>query len=217
MPNVRAPCKNQKLSLPCPILNLQIAVRTGAWSCSRAVYCEIPMTPESFVSWGFVASIESPWSLTAGRARAGVARLQRLLVASLAEVVSAGVADDGPLAIVSISVLQNTVLGTYANDTLGANDLDELVGHRALGVALGIRLDVAEVTNMAVLIGRGTVGLAVGVDCAKAQRHVHNPKSIGRVEDDGATYSAGRPRCSRWCCHQRCGCACHAWRWHRGR
>lgn len=57
---------------------------------------------------------------------------------------------------------------TYPNDALGANDLDVLVGHGALRVALSVCLDVAEVTNMTVLVNRGAVGLAVGVDCGKA-------------------------------------------------
>lgn len=51
-----------------------------------------------------------------------------------------------------------------ANDALGANELDEVVGHGALGVALGIGLNVAQVTNMAVLVGPVAVGLAMGVE-----------------------------------------------------
>jgi hypothetical protein len=54
---------------------------------------------------------------------------------------------------------------SYTNDGLRADELDELVGHGALGVALSISLEVAEVTNVAGLVGRSTVGLAVGVDC----------------------------------------------------
>lgn len=53
---------------------------------------------------------------------------------------------------------------TYANDGLGPDQLDVLVLDRALGVALGIGRDVAQVANVAVLIGRRTVGLVVGVD-----------------------------------------------------
>ena len=53
---------------------------------------------------------------------------------------------------------------TYANDALRSNELDELVGDGALGVALAVGLDVSEITNVALLVGRGTVGLAVGVD-----------------------------------------------------
>lgn len=47
---------------------------------------------------------------------------------------------------------------------MGADELDKLVGHRALGVALAISVDVAEVTNVTGLVGRGTVSLAMGVD-----------------------------------------------------
>lgn len=53
---------------------------------------------------------------------------------------------------------------TYANDGLGANQLNELVLEAALGVALSIGLQVAEVTNVAVLVGAVTVGLVVRVD-----------------------------------------------------
>jgi hypothetical protein len=77
------------------------------------------------------------------------------------------------------------VLGTYADDALGADDLDELVGHGALGVALGIRLDVAEVTNVAVLVGRGAVCLAVRVDCRVPQ--CQRIPTIGRPSGLGTT------------------------------
>lgn len=53
---------------------------------------------------------------------------------------------------------------TYADDGLGANQLDVLVLNAALGVALGVGLDVAQVANVAGLIARSTVGLVVGVD-----------------------------------------------------
>jgi hypothetical protein len=84
---------------------------------------------------------------TASGTGTGVASLEGLLVVALAEIVSAGVDNDGT-----------------TNDGLGADELDELVGHGALGVALGISLEVAEVTNVADLVGRSTVGLAVGVE-----------------------------------------------------
>jgi len=47
---------------------------------------------------------------------------------------------------------------------VGADELDEAVAHRALGVALSISLDVSEITNMAVLVAGSAVGLPVGVD-----------------------------------------------------
>lgn len=53
---------------------------------------------------------------------------------------------------------------TYANDAVRANELDLVVGGGAGGVALGISAEVAEVTNVALLVGRGTVVLATGVD-----------------------------------------------------
>ena len=68
-------------------------------------------------------------------------------MATLAEVVSAGVHDDGT-----------------AEDALWANKLDELVRHGTLGVALTIGLEVAKVTDVALAVGRCAVLLAVGVD-----------------------------------------------------
>ena len=53
---------------------------------------------------------------------------------------------------------------TYANDALGPDELDELVCDRALGVALAVGLNVAKVTDVAVVVGRAAVGLAVRVD-----------------------------------------------------
>jgi|SRR5687767_2904628 hypothetical protein len=61
-------------------------------------------------------------------------------------------------------MIKDWVSRTYANDAVGTNELDEVVGHGALGVALTISLDVAEITDMASLIGGSTVGLAVRVD-----------------------------------------------------
>lgn len=48
---------------------------------------------------------------------------------------------------------------------MGADQLDERVLNGTLGVALGVGLDVAEVTNVAVLVRGRAVVLAVGVDC----------------------------------------------------
>jgi hypothetical protein len=47
---------------------------------------------------------------------------------------------------------------------VGANKLDEVVGHGTLGVTLAVSLDIAEITNVTGLVGRSTVVLAVGVD-----------------------------------------------------
>lgn len=54
---------------------------------------------------------------------------------------------------------------TYAQDALSADQLDKLVLHGAGGIALGIGLEVAQVTDVTLGIGGSTVGLAEGVDC----------------------------------------------------
>lgn len=105
-------------------------------------------------------------------------------MSSLAEVVGAGVDDDGALRVLAIlsrfAVPLPAQLGegcwrrgrrvsslgglTYADDAIRADELDQLVGGGAGGVSLGISAEVAEVTNVALLVGRGTVVLATGVD-----------------------------------------------------
>jgi hypothetical protein len=84
---------------------------------------------------------------TASRAGTGIASLQGLLVAALAKIISAGVDDNGA-----------------ADNALGSDELDELVGHRALSIALAIGLEVAKVTNVADLVGGSTMVLAMGVE-----------------------------------------------------
>ena len=79
---------------------------------------------------------------------ASVASLLALLVLALAEIISAGVHDN-----------------SAAEDALGADQLDVLVRDGALGVALGIGLEVAQVADVALAVGGGAVGLVVGVDC----------------------------------------------------
>lgn len=51
-----------------------------------------------------------------------------------------------------------------SDDTVGSNELDLLVLHGTLGVALAVRLDVSKVTYVSGLIGRSTVSLAMGVE-----------------------------------------------------
>lgn len=86
---------------------------------------------------------------TAGGTGTGVASLEGLLVVTLAEVVGAAVNNDGA-----------------ADDALGADQLDVLIGDGALGVTLAIGLDVAKVTDVAVRVLGGAVSLVVGVDCS---------------------------------------------------
>lgn len=56
---------------------------------------------------------------------------------------------------------------TYADNTLWTDQLDELVLNGANTVALSIGLEVAQVTNMADLIGRSSMCLSVWVDCVR--------------------------------------------------
>ena len=109
---------------------------------------------------------------TASRTGSSVAGLEGLLALALAEIVGAGVDDDGTLeaTLVLCSLLGwGTLIVTYADDALRADELDELVGHRALGVALSIGLDVAEVTDVAGLVRGSSVSLAEGVDLGKSR------------------------------------------------
>lgn len=86
--------------------------------------------------------------LTASWAGASVSGLLALLTFTLSKVVSAAVDDNGA-----------------SKNALRADQLDELVGDRALCVALAIGLEVAQVTNVALRVRRGAVSLAVRVDC----------------------------------------------------
>jgi hypothetical protein len=53
---------------------------------------------------------------------------------------------------------------TYADDALGADELDQLILNGALGVALAIGLEVAKVTDVTDLSDAVTVRGSVGVD-----------------------------------------------------
>lgn len=56
------------------------------------------------------------------------------------------------------------VKGTYSENALNTDQLDQLVRGRTNSVALGIGLEVAQVTNVALFVAGSTVGLAVRVD-----------------------------------------------------
>ena len=84
---------------------------------------------------------------TASGTSTSVAGLLALLVLTLAEIVGAGVDDNGA-----------------AEDALRADQLDELVRDRALGVALAVGFEVAQVADVALLVAGSSVGLVVGVD-----------------------------------------------------
>jgi len=68
-------------------------------------------------------------------------------MSALPQVVRAGVHDDGA-----------------TQHALRADELDVLVGHGALGVALRVGLEIAEVTDVALRVRGGAVFFAVGVD-----------------------------------------------------
>lgn len=59
------------------------------------------------------------------------------------------------------------LMTAYADDAVGANELDVAVRDGALGVTRGVSVDVAEITNVAGLVGGSTVCLAVGVDYSR--------------------------------------------------
>lgn len=118
---------------------------------------------------------------TAGRTGTCVTSLLGLLVAAAAEVVGAGVDDDGALGCVRSCLYQDgwggdrdggewdvkKYMGTYADNAVRTNQLDQLISHAALGITLGIGLEVAQVTDVALLILGCAVGLVVGVDYAR--------------------------------------------------
>jgi hypothetical protein len=84
-------------------------------------------------------------------------------MSSLAQIIGAVVDDNS--ALFQSSVLAHQKRGnTHANDTLGANEFDELVLHRSLGVALGVRLEVPKVADVAILVSGRAVLLVEWVD-----------------------------------------------------
>jgi hypothetical protein len=110
---------------------------------------------------------------TASGAGTGVTGLLGLLVSALAEVVGAGVDNNGALwKSVWLYVWRKGKV-TYANDALGADELDQLVLDAALGVTLAVGLEVTEVTDVTLLVAGGTVGLVVRVDW-RWSAHVHD-------------------------------------------
>lgn len=53
---------------------------------------------------------------------------------------------------------------TYANDALGPDKLNKRVAHGALGIALAISVNIAQVANVAGVVGWSPMGLAMRVD-----------------------------------------------------
>lgn len=105
-------------------------------------------------------------ALTASGTGTSIASLGGFLVVTLAEIIGAGMDNDSALSDESATILSPKMgILSYANDALGTNELDVLVAHGTLGIALAIGLDVAQVTDVTGLVGGSTVRLSVGVDC----------------------------------------------------
>ena len=64
---------------------------------------------------------------------------------------------------------------------MGTDELDEAIAHGALGVPLGIGLNVSKITNVAVLVAGSTVGLAVRVDYSRSAA----VRLLGEVDPGG--------------------------------
>lgn len=64
----------------------------------------------------------------------------------------------------SIIYIEFSTRGTYADNTLRTDKLDQLVLNRARSIARAVSLEVAQVTNMAFLVRWSTVCLVEWVD-----------------------------------------------------
>jgi hypothetical protein len=120
---------------------------------------------------------------------------------------------------------------TYTQDGVLADQLDLRVSDAALSIALTVGLDVAKVTDVAVIVAGAAVALAVGVDYGINQYLVSCIAGLSEAEPTvrlsrplmrgwsrgGAAYSEGRRWCSHWYCHRTGGYGSHARRWRRGR
>ena len=87
---------------------------------------------------------------TTSRTRARIASLLALIIATLSEVIGAGVNDH-----------------STSDDALWADELDELIRYGALCVALSVSLEVAKVANVAVAVFWCAMFFVVGVDCVE--------------------------------------------------
>lgn len=86
---------------------------------------------------------------TACRSATRISSLLRLLVPALSEVISASVNDNGSLYRVSaIKIVDLSYAATYTKDTVLTNQLDMFIRNGALGIALSIGLEVAQITNV---------------------------------------------------------------------
>ena len=104
-----------------------------------------PLSPQSLLAsflvfWDSCYLLRNP-NDSESRSAASITRRLALLVTTLSEIIGAGVDDDGA-----------------SEDALETDELDEVVGDGAFDVALGVGLEVAEVANVALLVGGGAMG-----------------------------------------------------------
>lgn len=106
---------------------------------------------------------------TASRSGTGITGLLRLFILSLTEIISSGVNNDSTLGL--LVFIRSYIYSyferkgrTYSNNTQRTNQLNVLIFNGTNTISLGISLEVSEITYMANLICRSTVGLTVWVD-----------------------------------------------------
>jgi hypothetical protein len=148
----------------------------GLDSLHVAIYEAMPMTPSTWSESSFGHSVLGYLKLTTSWARAGIASLLGLGVIRLSEVIGATVNDDSALSGLLASMLRHKVASAYSENALGSDQLNERVLNRAVRIAIGIGLDVSEVTNVTVAVARGAVVLPMRVDC-----HFVSIMSIARL------------------------------------
>lgn len=108
-------------------------------------------TDASFPSWQSLiqssVNLCSDANHTAGWTSASIARLLALGVTTLSQIVGASMDDDGS-----------------SDDAFWANQFDEAVFDGAFAIALSIRLEVAEISDVTLSVGGGAMLFAVWVD-----------------------------------------------------
>lgn len=78
---------------------------------------------------------------------------------------------------------------SYANNAVGPDNLHEVILDRALGVALGVGLNVAEITDVTLLVRGRAVALAVGVD------YNGQTQGVSSTDRPGGRRGKGMPGC----------------------
>lgn len=124
------------------------------------------MTPASTISDKFYMIARRV--ITAGRACAGITRLFRLFGVSPTKVVCSGMDHYRALLTKIPSTTRSSLyrrINTYTQNTLLSNELDVLVFDTALGITLTIRLEIAQISDVAFFVFWSTMLFAERVDC----------------------------------------------------